>query len=215
MASSPFGIYTRTWRSNVADLFDQRIGGAELLRGDDAKAAIRTICRNHYARSVSSGKTYYCRVDAAIVAWSIPANKNIGRFLLGREAEVWELSRLWAPDGHERNLLSRAISAAVKLIVAIERPEVLVSYADPSAGHSGGVYRAASWIQHGTCEESRGYRDSAGRIVARRAFHSGDRSLTKAEIESLGYTQVSVPGKIRFVKPVTRRAAKELRPWEK
>lgn len=180
------------------------------LLGNDRAEAADIIRRNHYTRSVPSGKSHYVQFGDAIVVWSIPANKNIARFLLGWGGNVWELSRLWAPDGHEPNLLTQAISAAVKLIVKLERPDALVSYADPNAGHKGGVYRAASWIHHGKSEEVRSYRAPGGATVARRAFHSGRNGLRKAEIEALGYTEEKLPGKERFVRPISKRAARAL-----
>ncbi len=185
--------------------------GAFVLTGSHRDEAVRIIRRQHYTASVPSGKSVYVRFGPAIVIWSIPANKNIARFLFGWDAKVWELSRLWAPDGHERNLLTRAIAAAVRTIKQIERPVALVSYADPSAGHHGGVYRAASWHYHGQSKETRAYRDSAGKIVARRKFHSGKRGLRKAEIEALGFVELRLPGKHRFVRPLTYRAKRALR----
>ncbi len=182
------------------------------LLGADRKTAEQTIRECHYTHSVPSGKSYYLRFEAAIVVWSIPANCKLAKFLLCGPGTVWELSRLWAPDGHDKNLLTRAISWAVGKIQQLERPDALVSYADPNAGHLGGVYKAASWIFHGQSEESRGYRDAEGHIVARRAFHSGKRSLRKAEIEALGYIQVKSPGKFRFVKPLSRHAKRMLVP---
>ena len=172
--------------------------------------AISVIKQNHYTHSVPSGKSHYIEFESAIVVWSIPANKNIAKFLLGWPANVWELSRLWAPDGHEPNLLTRAISAGVRAIKALENPDALVSYADPNAGHKGGVYRAASWIYHGKSAEVRTYIDRLGRTFARRAFHSGSKGMTKAAIEALGYRELKLPGKERFVKPLSRRARKHL-----
>lgn len=185
---------------------------AKYLIGLDRSRAMETICQNHYTRSVPSGKSHYIQFEDAIIVWSIPANKNIARFLLGRNGNVWELSRLWAPDGHEPNLLTRAISAAVKLICQLEQPDALVSYADPNAGHKGGVYRAASWLYHGRSEEVRSYRNGEGETIARRAFHSGKHGMTKAEIESLGYTELKLPGKERFVRPISKSAKSVLRP---
>jgi len=181
------------------------------LIGDDRAIAADTIRRNHYTRSVPSGKSHDVQFGDAIVVWSIPANKNIARFVLGWDGNVWELSRLWAPDGHERNLLTQAISAAVKVIVRLEKPDALVSYADPNAGHKGGVYRAASWVYHGKSEEVRTYRAPDGTTVARRAFHSGRKGLRKAEIEALGYREEKLPGKERFVRPMSKRAARVIR----
>lgn len=182
----------------------------KVLSGSEISAAKALICSHHYTHSVPSGKSYYLLFGDAIVVWSIPANKNIGKFLLKEPAKVWELSRLWAPNGHEKNLLTQAISAAVKWIIKQEKLDALVSYADPNAGHSGGVYRAASWIEHGRSEETRVYRDRKGLTIARRAFHSGSKSLKKAEIEKLGYKELRLPGKIRFVKPVSRLAKRKL-----
>lgn len=183
---------------------------AMVLLGEDRARAISVLRQNHYTKSVPAGKSYYISFGDALVVWSIPANRNIGKFVLGFDGNTWELSRLWAPDGHDRNLLTMAISAAVKVINGLERPDLLVSYADPNAGHKGGVYRAASWIYHGQSEESRSYMAQDGSILARRAFHSGRKGMTKGEIEALGYVQLKLPGKERFVKPISRIARKRL-----
>lgn len=195
---------------------------ATLLLGPERAEAEARIRTSHYTRSTPSGKSVYVGFADAIVVFSVPANKNISHWLLSRDNVVWELSRLWAPDGHESNLLTRALAAACKLLARLEPlVEALVSYADPNAGHEGGVYRAASWTYLGRCEETRAYRGADGAFVSRRAFHSGKRSLRKAEIEALGYTQLKLPGKYRFAKPLTRKARRSLaahpasRPYEK
>ena len=180
------------------------------MTGEERSRAVAQIVAGHYSHLVPSGKSYYVGFEDAIVVWSIPANKNIAKFVLWEGAVVWELSRLWAPDGHRDNLLTEAISKAARILAERERPDALVSYADPNAGHSGGVYRAASWLYHGRSEESRVYIDVNGQTVARRAFHSGSRSLKKAEIEALGYKELKLPGKHRFVKPMTRQARRWL-----
>lgn len=186
-----------------------------VLLGDARAKAVECLRENHYTKTVPSGKSYYIQVGSAIVVWSIPANKNIAKFLLGaNDFRVWELSRLWAPDGHDRNLLTQAISRAVKIIISLEHPDALVSYADPNAGHKGGVYRAASWLYHGTSDEVRTYRAPNGVMVSRRAFHSGRKSLRKKEIEALGYTEEKLPGKHRFVKPLSRHARKNITPHQ-
>lgn len=171
-----------------------------ILTGPERESAIETLKAHHYTHSVPSGKSHYLRYEAALVVWSIPANKNLARFILGRPGNVWELSRLWAPDCHERDLLTRAISAAVKVIERLEHPNAVVSYADPNVGHNGTVYKAASWISHGRSEEVRVYVNQDGQRVARRAFHSGRNGLTKAQIEQQGFRELKLPGKLRFVK---------------
>jgi hypothetical protein len=174
------------------------------LTGAARASAIEMLCRHHYTHSVPSGKSHYFRFESALVCLSIPANKNIARFL-GVE-NVWELSRLWAPNGHEHSLLTQAISHTSRAIAALEHPDCLVSYADPNASHLGGVYRAASWSYWGQCEESRAYRASDGSLLARRKFHSGKWGLTKAQIEAKGFVELRLPGKHRFIKPLTKAA---------
>jgi hypothetical protein len=187
-------------------LFDQ----AHLLTGDARQTAAGTVRQFHYTHSVSSGKSHYVQFREAIVIWSLPANNNLAKFILGWKGSVWELSRLWAPDGHEKNLLTQAISKALGLLVELEHPDAVVAYADPNVGHLGGVYRAASWMPHGQSEETRAYRGPDGAIMARRAFHSGKNILIKREIEALGYTELKLPGKHRFVRPLSRRAKRTI-----
>lgn len=190
---------------------------AVLLTGDALAHAKAVIRAGHYSHSVPSGKSYYFAVDDAIVVISIPANQFVGKFLFGRKRTVWELSRLFAPDGHERNLLTRAISAAIKSFRSKEKDAwALVSYADPNVGHAGHVYRAASWLPCGQVEESRYYRSADGQVVSRRKFHSGGRSMTKAEIIAKGYVETKQAGRFRFVFPLCRTARKEfVRRWER
>jgi hypothetical protein len=148
----------------------------EHLRAESRLAWARWKVRtSHYTHSVPSGKSHYFKIEDAIVVYSIPANQHVGRFLLGRDCVVWELARLWAPDGHERNLLTRAVAASVPALKCAEPGvELLVSYADPNVGHHGGVYRAASWLYTGQAEDGRYYTDAKGQVVSRRKFHSGD-----------------------------------------
>ena len=182
---------------------------AGVMSGDERRAAAEIIRTRHYTRSVPAGKSWWVGYEDAIVVWSIPANPYLAKFVLQGPGTVWELSRLWAPDGHRPNLLTEAIGHAVRVLRSIEDVDAVVSYADPSAGHHGGVYRAASWRPHGR-SESRAWRSDDGAIVARRSFHSGSRFLTKPEVEALGYVEVSTLGKIRFVRPLTRRAKRQI-----
>lgn len=181
------------------------------LEGEALHAALHTIKDRHYTRSVPSGKRLVYTLEDAIVVFAIPANMNISLWLLGEPNAVWELSRLWAPDGHRPNLLTEAISASTRAFRReVPACRALISYADPNVGHRGGVYLAASWVSLGQCEESRYYRAPGGETISRRAFHSGRRSLTKAEIEAKGFVQHNLPGKLRFARGLTRSARRAI-----
>lgn len=77
------------------------------------------------------------------------ANKRYG-------GETWELSRLYLVDEVPKNAETWLLSKSVK-IVRRERPDVefLLSYADPSVGHAGTVYRASNWRPDGKTDDER------------------------------------------------------------
>jgi len=170
-----------------------------------------TICARHYTRSWPSGKSLVYTYEDAIVVMSIPANYNTARWLGCEANRVWELTRLWAPDGHRKNLLTEAIAYACAEFHREDLADALVSYADPNAGHGGGVYKAASWTFLGQSEEARAYRTADGQIISRRKFHSGSKSMKKAEILALGYNELRLPGKLRFARGLNRRGKKAVR----
>jgi hypothetical protein len=185
------------------------------LTGESRKLAAKTVETFHYAHSVPSGKSLYYGFGDALVVFALPANNNVGHYLLGglgHPGNVWELSRLWAPDGHEASLLTQAISRCASALHQAEpRVLALVSYADPNVGHQGGVYRAASWAYLGQVEDSRYYRGPDGQVVARRKFHSGRSFIRKAEIIALGYEELKLPGKHRFARGLTPGARRAIR----
>jgi len=186
-----------------------RVNG--LIEGVLRRQAQETIKRNHYLHNVSSAKSHYVAYEDAIVVWSIPPNSNISTFMLGKPNALWELSRLWAPDGHRPNLLTQAISFAVKELKRIE-PDcgAVIAYADPNAGHHGGVYLAASWMFCGQSEESRYYMDKNGQSVARRTYVRGKQRDTTHVIAEQGIHCVKRPGKLRFAFPLKKWARKAL-----
>ncbi len=69
---------------------------------------------------------------------------------------TWELARLWIHDDEPRNTASWFIARTIRLVRRL-CPSVryLVSYADPSVGHTGTVYRAANWRFDGQTDEGR------------------------------------------------------------
>jgi hypothetical protein len=107
-----------------------------------ASPAKEVICAEHYLRKWPSGECFTFRFESAIVVISAPTNRNASAWLGCR---VYELTRLWAPDGHGANLLTRAIAHTVRQFRLLGIGDALLSFADPAAGHRGGVYRAASW----------------------------------------------------------------------
>lgn len=69
---------------------------------------------------------------------------------------TWELARLFIDDEVPANAETFLIAATVKAIrKAHPSVKMLVSYADPSAGHAGTIYKAANWKADGRTDQER------------------------------------------------------------
>jgi len=145
--------------------------------------------------------SYAQYVDGRLVAW------------FGDLApHVFELVRLAiAPDSGV--IASQFVSRAVK-VWASERARrdmipcyALISYADMSEDHHGGVYQAMSWLYCGVSESSSGFIDADGRQRHRR---SNGANLNSAQASSLGLRAVKTGEKHRYLKllgPKRKRGA--------
>src|SRR6188472_3019170 len=80
----------------------------------DRDEAARIIISNHYTHRFPSGWTRSYSFGDVVVVFSIPANKNLERFIFERGMCMRELARLWAPDGHAPFALTQALSAIIK-----------------------------------------------------------------------------------------------------
>lgn len=69
---------------------------------------------------------------------------------------TWELARLYILDFVPKNAESWLIGKSVKYIKRKHKHvKYLISYADPSAGHSGTIYKAANWRADGMTDDER------------------------------------------------------------
>lgn len=89
---------------------------------------------------------------AGMVIYSIPPREIEKRY----GGKTWELGRLYISDSVPRNAETWLIAQGTRHIKK-NFPDVkfLVSYADPSVGHSGTIYKAANWRIDGKTDEGR------------------------------------------------------------
>lgn len=87
-----------------------------------------------------------------VIVYALPPRETAQRY----GGMTWELARLWIADGVPQNAETWLIARSVQYIKR-SHPEVkvLVSYADPSAGHAGTIYKAANWIADGRTDQER------------------------------------------------------------
>jgi hypothetical protein len=113
-------------------------------------------------------KAHYLAKRPAIVLLCLVAERNgepIGCIVYSApplEADkryggkVWELARLYLLDEIPRNAETWLIGQSVKYIKRHHKDvRHLLSYADPSAGHAGTIYKAANWRQDGRTDDER------------------------------------------------------------
>lgn len=87
-----------------------------------------------------------------VIVFALPPRETMKRY----GGVTWELARLWLEDSVPKNAETYLIGRAVRYIRSKHRDvKALVSYADPSAGHSGTIYKAANWIADGKTDQGR------------------------------------------------------------
>lgn len=88
-----------------------------------------------------------------VIVFALPPRETMKRY---RVKLAWELARLYIMDTEPFNSETWFMAKAIKWVrMTFPAVEVLVSYADPSAGHSGVIYRAANWVQDGRTDQER------------------------------------------------------------
>lgn len=109
---------------------------------------------------------------------------------------TWELARLYLLDNIPKNAETWLIGKSVKYIKKNHKEvQHLISYADPSAGHSGTIYKAANWKQDGRTDDERKsprcdyYDDRTGKKYGRRGNMPVDAVIVrKPRVSKWRYT---------------------------
>jgi hypothetical protein len=108
-------------------------------------------------------------LSVGVIVFALPPRETITHY----GGTTWELARLWIDDSMPRNSESWFVGQAVRHVRKTHREaKCLVSYADPSRGHQGHIYRAASWKFDG---DTAGHTDYVvnGKKYARRSHVPG------------------------------------------
>jgi len=114
----------------------------------------KLIQRNHYLHSLPGG-TMLCfgafSGERLLGALTLGAGPYQAYHLVDGAArtDCLVLTRLWLSDELPWNSESRVIGIVTRLIKHHTDVKFLISYADPSAGHVGGIYQSAGWLYTG------------------------------------------------------------------
>ena len=103
--------------------------------------------KRHYARRVPQILQAYGLYNTqsgmlvGCCTFGLPPNYN--EVEAWKPFELWELNRLIVQEGLPRNTTSFFVSQCLK---RIEKPKVIISYADLEWGHYGYIYQATNWV---------------------------------------------------------------------
>lgn len=168
---------------------------------DEARAFIE---QHHYARGASNTGVYlfglfhiWFNTLWGLTWWLPPTRVAAESVDPIRWRQVLALSRMAVFPGVMKNACSFMLSRSEQAIRRDGRFVALVTYADESQGHTGGVYRAANWEYVGrTGPYARWVDPATGRQVATQAT----KTRTVATMRALGYERTGSYFKHKFIR---------------
>lgn len=171
-------------------------------------AAAKFACENwHYSKILPTGKVV--KIGAwenekfiGVVLFSRGASPFLGAKFDLPQTEVCELTRV-ALNKHETPV-SRIVAIAFKFLKKhCPDLKLVVSFADPEQGHSGGIYKAGNWVYTGTSGETIEY------LVGGRWRHvRGAYDLVKGNKDQ--FKTRTRKGKYRFLMPLDEEMRKQI-----
>lgn len=194
---------------------NSEVDGVFFWTGVGQREANDLVSRFHYSHRVPAN--VQCVVTAhergglfgdrgraiAAVFFSIPPTRW--------SEDVWELSRLVRRDDADLPLTS-LIAEACNIIRRHKSMDLLVSYADSTHGHHGGIYQAASWCFNGFSPPKKCGLIIAGEYMPARSANSrfGTRSVSRLKSRhNIDAEDVRDTGKYLYWRALTRSGKKK------
>ena len=122
----------------------------------DSKETYEWLLHKHYAKRIPSISyafgLFKNKILIGVLTVGKPASPSLCEGVCGVKHTnyVYELNRLCVNDHEEKNLTSYFVSCALKLV---DKPKIIVSYADTQQNHNGYIYQATNWIYTGKTQE--------------------------------------------------------------
>lgn len=167
-----------------------------------AEAAI-FLAAHHYLGRIGARIFHAAKLNnniIAILAWGPPTRKEVATRLGIRYSKCFELRRFCIHESyHKKNFGSWLLARSCRLF----EYDLLVSFADPDAGHDGCQYRAAGWEYNGTTEPSYFYVDEEGYVMHKKTLYNNANKMHMTEREfadTYKYTKVRSNPKLRYIK---------------
>ena len=180
--------------------------------------AAKYACVNwHYSGCLPVGKLV--KVGAwengkfiGVVLFGRGATPNLGKPYNLNQTECVELVRI-ALTNHE-NAVSRIASLAIKFLKKTNANlRLIVSFADQSQGHHGGIYQAGNWVYNGQGNPAKFYRIK-GKLTHPRSLGAKGlvQNIDGARKLDPNATVVDIPGKHRYLMPLDAKMRERILP---
>jgi hypothetical protein len=180
--------------------------------------AARYACEHwHYSECLPAGKLV--KVGAwengkfiGVVLFGRGATPNLGRPYNLQQDECVELVRI-ALAQHQTSV-SRIAAIAIKFLKRSNpRLRLIVSFADQSQGHHGGIYQAGNWIYSGSGQEATFYKIH-GKLTHPRSIGAKGliQNIHGARRLDPNARAVLIPGKHRYLMPLDSEMRKKILP---
>src|SRR2546426_2553019 len=175
----------------------------------------------HYSQTVPKAKRVYIGVwedrrfiGVVIFSTGSGAATDGTKYGLAHQFEIAELQRVALAHDH-RSPVTKILSVAIRMIQKkCSGLRALISFADPSEGHHGGIYQGGNWIYTGLSPDTTYFELSDGRWVHRRVVGRQFGRFEKAAGLKTGKTK-TMPGKYRYLMPLDAEMRRRIEPLRK
>lgn len=129
------------------------------IKSIENSVAIKIVIENHYLHRKPNTQKSFGLFDKktnnllGVIIYGHCASKQLkeGMFGIKEKENIYELTRLWIQDGTPKNTESFFIGQTLKQL----DKEIIISFADPSAGHMGTIYQATNFYYTGLSKKSK------------------------------------------------------------
>jgi hypothetical protein len=168
------------------------------------EAAKYAVTHWHYSKSLPASKLVKYGVwedekFIGVILFSWGASPHLGKAFNLDQTEVCELTRI-ALNTHKAPVSQFLAEAIKKLKKDSPGLKLIVSFADPKEGHSGGIYKATNWIYTGKSNDVTEYYIDGRWQHTRNAYYNPKRPLARKRVSL---------GKFRYLFPLDRAIKKQ------
>lgn len=171
----------------------------------DLKESREFITAHHYLGNLRGHLIVSGYIDNLLIVTAVlgvVTRKESASRLGLKTIECLELRRLVIRPGYNKKNFASWFLGKIKKFVS-SNIKALITFADPTFGHSGTIYKAAGWEHDGHTESSYFYINSDGYVMHKKTLYERASSVHMKEAEyasSNGWSKVPTEPKERFIK---------------